>query len=245
MRRPNAATLSTLALCATAPALAVDIDAASRIDAVTLYPDVAVVTRTAEVDVPLGASRLVFHALLGAIYADSLRVSGEGDRKILFGAIETNKARQPAGDSALEARLKNLQAERDAAQVRVDALDAKQAMMIPYSRADPANLGADGKALKPEDWPQAWDVIGAALEKVGLDLSAARAAVAEIDARIMSLEAARPAASVASTLQDVAVDVDANQAGKVRLTLNYRVSGARWPPPMTRGWRPAASRIWN
>ena len=91
MRRPNAATLSTLALCATAPALAVDIDAASRIDAVTLYRDVAVVTRTAEVDVPLGASRLVFHALPGAIYAVSLRVSGEGDRKILLGAIETNK----------------------------------------------------------------------------------------------------------------------------------------------------------
>jgi uncharacterized protein (TIGR02231 family) len=230
MRRPNAVALSILALCAATPALAADMDAVSRIDAVTLYPDAAVVTRTAKVDLPAGTSRLVFRALPGAIYTDSLRVSGEGDQKILLGAIETKKAPQPAGDSALETRLKNLQAERDAAQVRVDALDAKQAMMKHYSRANPARLGTDGKALKPEDWPQAWDVIGAALEKVGLDLRAARAAVAEIDARIGILEAARPAPAVARPAQDVAVDVDAPQAGKFRLVLNYRVAGARWTP---------------
>jgi uncharacterized protein (TIGR02231 family) len=231
MRRPNAATVLIVALCAAAPALAADIDAASRIDAVTLYPDAAVVTRTAEVDLPTGTSRLIFHALPGAIYPDSLRVNGESDQKMLLGAIESKKTpRQPADDSALESRLKTLRAERDAAQVRIDALDTKQAMMRHYSRASPAKLGADGKALKPEDWSQAWDVIGAALEKVGLDLNAARVAVAEIDVRIMSLEAARPAASVASAAQDVAVDVDANQAGKVRLTLNYRIAGAHWTP---------------
>jgi hypothetical protein len=70
MRRANAATLLILGLCAAAPALAADIDAASRIDAVTLYPDAAVVTRTAEVDFPAGSNRLIFHALPGAIYPD-------------------------------------------------------------------------------------------------------------------------------------------------------------------------------
>jgi hypothetical protein len=74
-----------------APAPAADIDASSRIGAVTLYSDAAVVTRTAEVDLPAGASRLVFHALPGAIYPDSLRASGEGDQKFLLGAIATKR----------------------------------------------------------------------------------------------------------------------------------------------------------
>ncbi len=222
--------LSILALCAARPALAAEIDAASRIDAVTLYPDAATVTRVAEVDLPAGSSRLVFHALPGGVDPASLRVSGEGDEKILLGAIETKKAPAPAGDGSLEARLKSLQAERDAAQVKIDALSSKQEMMRRYSHAGPEKIGPDGKALKPEDWGQAWDVIGAALEKVGLDLRAAHASIAEIDARIKALEAARPAPSIAGPLLDVAVDVESPQAGKIRLILNYRVAGARWTP---------------
>lgn len=235
MRKPHFAALSIfalsiLALCAATPALAAEIDAASRIDAVTLYPDAATVTRVAEVDLPAGASRLVFHALPGGVDPASLRVSGEGDEKILLGAIEAKKAPAPAGDSSLEARLKSLQAERDAAQVKIDALSSKQDMMRRYSHAGPEKIGPDGKALKPEDWGQAWDVIGAALEKVGLDLRAAHASIAEIDARIKALEAARPAPSIAGPLLDVAVDVESPQAGKIRLILNYRVAGARWTP---------------
>jgi uncharacterized protein (TIGR02231 family) len=230
MRKTRVAALSILALCAAAPALAAEIDAASRIDAVTLYPDAAMVTRVAEVDLPAGASRLVFHALPGGVDPASLRVSGEGDEKVLLGAIDARKAPALAGDSTLDTRLKSLLAERDAAQVKIDALSSKQEMMRRYSHAGPEKIGPDGKALKPEDWGQAWDVIGAALEKVGLDLRAAHAAIAEIDVRIKALEAARPAPSIAGPTQDVAVDVEASAAGKVRLILNYRVAGARWTP---------------
>ncbi|WP_294536991.1 mucoidy inhibitor MuiA family protein [uncultured Rhodoblastus sp.] len=230
MRKREAAALSILALCAAAPARAADIDAASRIDTVTLYPDAALVTRSADVDLPAGTSRLVFHALPGGIDPGSLRVSGEGDQKILLGAVDARKAPAPVSDSALEMQLKKLRVERDEAQVKIDALDGKQAMMKRFSHANPEKLGADGKALKPEDWPQVWEVIGVALEKIGLDLRAARAAVAEIDARIKALETARPTPSFAGPARDVAVEVEAPAAGKFRLVLNYRVPGARWTP---------------
>ena len=230
MRKANVVALSLLALCAALPALAAEIDAASRIDAVTLYPDAAVVTRIAEVDLPAGASRLVFHALPAGIDPASLRVSGEGDEKILLGAIDVKKAPAPIGDGALEARLKNLHAERDGAQVKVDALAAKQAMMLLYSQTGPEKLAGENKGLKPEDWGQAWDVVGDALAKVGEDLRAARVGVAEIDARIKALEATRPLPSARGPSQDVAVDVEAPAAGKFRLVLNYRIAGARWTP---------------
>jgi uncharacterized protein (TIGR02231 family) len=230
MRKIYFAALSILALCAAHPALAAEIDAASRIDSVTLYPDAATVTRIADVNLPTGSSRMVFRGLPSGIDPASLQVSGEGDESFVLGAIDARKAPAPAADTTLETRLKSLQAERDAALVKVDALEARLAMMRHYSHANPEKLGADGKALKPEDWSQAWDIIGAAVEKTGLDLRAARAAAAEIDARIKALEAARPAPSAQGPTQDVAVDVEAPQAGKIRLTLNYRIAGARWTP---------------
>src|SRR5208282_4316031 len=108
MRKIFPATLSIFALCAAAPSLAAEIDAASRIYAVTLYPDAATVTRVAEIDLPAGSSQVVFHALPGGVDPASLRVSGEGDEKILLGAIDAKKAPAPAGDSTLETRLKSL-----------------------------------------------------------------------------------------------------------------------------------------
>ena len=47
---------SLAALCVAAPALAAEIDVKSKIDAVTVYPDAATVTRVAEVEAPAGAS---------------------------------------------------------------------------------------------------------------------------------------------------------------------------------------------
>jgi hypothetical protein len=117
-------------------------------------------------------------------------------------------------------------------------------MMKHNSRANPSKLGADGKALRPEDWAQAWDIVSAALEKVGLDLRAARTAVAEIDARIESLEAGRPAPAVARPAQDVAVDIEAPPGREnphlPELPRRRRVG----TPLMTRGWKLAASRAW-
>ena len=224
------AALSLAALCAAVPALAGEIDAASRIDAVTLYPDAAAVTRIAEVELPAGASRLVFRGLPAGIDPASLRVSGEGEAKILLGAIEVKKAPAPKDDGALSAQLKNLRGQRDGAQVKLDALAAKQAMTLLYSRTGPEKLGGEDKGLKPEDWGQAWDVVGAALAKVGEDLRVARAAVAELDDQIKALEPTRPPPSPRGPAQDVTIDIEAPASGKIRLSLNYRIAGASWTP---------------
>jgi uncharacterized protein (TIGR02231 family) len=228
MRASIAAALSLIALF-TRPAFSGEIDGISRIDEVTLYPDAAQVTRTAEADLPAGASRLVLHGLPASLDPASLRVSGEGDEKLVLGAIDTKKAPAPSGDGALETQMKSLHEGRDAAQVKVDALAAKQAMMLLYAQTGPEKLG-DGKILKPDDWGQAWDAVGVALAKTGEDLRQARGGVAEIDAQIKALEAARPAARVRGTAQDVVVDVEAPAAGKFKLRLDYRVAGARWTP---------------
>lgn len=226
MRPVLLAALPLTILCLT-PAHAGEVDAASRVDSVTLYPDAAVVTRLAEIDLPAGESRLVFHGLPGSLDPATLRVGGEGEARLILGAVDVRKAPAPAGDSDFDRQLKALQAERAAAQVKIDALAAKLAMMQVYSQSGP-NIGEDG--LKPQDWGAAWDAVGAGMAKTGEDLREARAAGDEIDARIKALEAARPARGPKGAARDVAVDVDTPSAGKFRLALTYRVAGARWTP---------------
>lgn len=218
---------SLSALCAAAPAVAADIEAASRIDAVTVYPDGASVERVAEADAPAGDSRLIFRGLPPGIDPASLRVRGQGDSRVLIGAVDLRKA-PAAGDSAFDKQMKALRDERAAAQVRIDALAAKLDMTRLYGRTAPDKVGEKG--MKPEDWGAAWDAVGAGMARTGEELRAARLAGAAIDQKIKALAAARPAPGPAGATGDVAVDFSARAAGKVRLVLDYRVAGARWTP---------------
>lgn len=227
MRHAILIPISLAALLTAVPALAADIDAASHIEAVTLYPDAAQVTRVAEIDLPAGASRILFHGLPAGIDPASLQISGESEVPLTLGAADVRKAPASLNESDYERQLKALRAERAAAQVKTDALAAKLAMTQVYSQSGP-NIGKDG--LQPQDWNAAWDAVGAAMAKTGEDLRLARAAGEEIDARIKALEAAHPAPSPSGPTRDVGVDVEAASGGKARLSLTYRVAGARWTP---------------
>ena len=73
--------LAMLALttCIT-PVMAAEIEAPSKIDAVTVYPQGAEVTRVTTVDVAAGDHTLVFNNLPGDLDAQSLRVEPKSAR---------------------------------------------------------------------------------------------------------------------------------------------------------------------
>lgn len=74
-------------------AAAAEIEAASTIDAVTVYPDGATVTRTLSVNLPRGDSIILVRDFPLGLDPASLRVQGEGAARILIGSVD---ARQPA-----------------------------------------------------------------------------------------------------------------------------------------------------
>ncbi|WP_298355426.1 mucoidy inhibitor MuiA family protein [Rhodoblastus sp.] len=215
------------ALCASVPALAGEIEAASRIDAVTIYPDGASVERVVEADAPAGDSRVIFRGLPPGIDLATLRVRGEGEGRVQLGAVDLKKA-PAAGESAFDKQMKALREERAAAQVRIDALATKLSMTRLYGGTAPDKIGEKG--LKPEDWSPAWDAVGAGMAKTGEELRAANLAGEAIDEKIKALEAARPAPAPGGAMEDVAVDFSAPAAGKIRLALTYRVARAGWIP---------------
>ena len=101
-------------------------------------------------------------------------------------------------------------------------------MIQDFGRKGPQKT--DDKAFSAQDWSAAFDLVGGALAKTGEELRQARAAVAEIDQKIKAQEAARPLPGPRGAAQDVAVDVEAPSAGHYRLSLTYRLHGARWTP---------------
>src|ERR1700748_4007535 len=92
---------------APAQAQAADLDATSTIDAVTVYPDGASVTRIIRLDLPSGDNTLVAKDFPLTLDPSSLRVEGEGGEKLTIGAIAARPARPgtPGNPCALARRL--------------------------------------------------------------------------------------------------------------------------------------------
>ena len=116
----NSAVLLVFALAAPAAAQAQVNQAVtavtSRIEAVTVYPDGATVTRAIRVDLPQGDSVLRAEDFPPALDPASLRVEGEARAQLVVGGIDARppRAERPPADPAIEARIEALKDERAA-----------------------------------------------------------------------------------------------------------------------------------
>ncbi len=232
--RPIARSLFSLAATAIFPAgaSAGEIEAASRIDAVTVYPDAAIVTRVAEVDLSQGDNVLVFNGLPLALDPASLRVEGAADAALIIGAVETRVA--PAGakapDDALAAKIASLRGEREGLQISIDALQAKRAMILRFSQSGPDKLSPDAKPLDVGAWSAAWDAVEAAIAKVGADLRPALDKARALDDEIKALEAERQKPPSQAAERTASVALTAAEGLHATLSLSYRVDGVGWVP---------------
>ena len=216
-----------------APALAAEIEAASKIDSVTVYPDAAIISRIAEVDLPQGDSVLVFKNLPLALDPASLRLEGEGASKMTIGAVETRvaPAEAKAPDNAIEVKLASLRAEREAWQSTIDALGAKKAMIIRFSQSGPEKLSPDAKPLDVAQWSAAWDAVAVGLAKLGDDLRPALAKARQLDDEIKALEAERQRPLAGQGAQrNATVTIAADSPTQARIKLSYRIGGVGWRP---------------
>jgi uncharacterized protein (TIGR02231 family) len=222
---------SLLALILAAPSLAAEIDAASKIDAVTVYPDAAVISRVADIDLPQGDNVLTFKNLPLALDPASLRFEGEGSAKMIIGAVETRVEPAPAKgpDNAIEAKLASLRSEREGWQSSVDALQAKREMILRFSKSGPEKLSPDSKPLDIGQWSAAWDAVAVGLAKLGDDLRPALAKLRELDEQIQSLEAERQRPAPGQGAQRIAtVTISADSPAKAHFKLSYRVGDVGW-----------------
>ena len=214
------------------PADAAELDAASRIEAVTVYPDAAIVTRVAQVDLAAGDTVVVFRDLPLGLDPASLRVQGSGASAMTIGAVDiapTPATAKPA-DDALGSRLAQLREERGAVQSQIDALEAKRAMILRFAQSGPEKLSPDARPLDVGAWGAAWDAVEAGLAKVGSDLRPATEKARALDEQIQALEAERRRPNSGVVRQTARVTISAAQAAQAAITLSYRIGGVGWTP---------------
>jgi len=228
----RAAAISLIALTVALPAVAGETDVVSRIDAVTIYPDAAIVTRLAEVDAAAGDSVLTFRNLPLGLDPDSLRVEGAAIAALTIGSVETHVApvEAQAGDDALTTKLADLRQQRAATQTTIDALQGKRAMIVRFSQSGPEKLSPDSKPLDVADWSAAWDAVGTALAKVSADLTSAQEKARLLDEQVAALEAQQQAPRPQAAGRVVTVAVNAAAAQRISLSLSYRVADVGWTP---------------
>jgi uncharacterized protein (TIGR02231 family) len=235
--RPHAVALAFLAIPALAAA-APRLEARSRIESVTVYRSSARVFRAAKVDVPAGPARLVFDGLPEQLDDDSLRVQGSGNAKArVFGVTVdrvTGEGAAGADARGAEEWLEKLQDEDRGLEDRLKATQAR-ARFVESLRSTYAEERAKNLALRDvstKEWRDVGTFVEAELAAVaaeGRRLEVQRRdlarRVAQARAELEKLQAKR-----GRTTKTVAVEVEAERAGALELTLSYGVPAAGWQP---------------
>src|SRR6187397_194323 len=118
-----------LILAGAAPTLAAEIDVRSAIDAVTVYPDGATVTRLITVDLTAGDTTLIARDFPPGLDPASLRVEGESAASVSIGAIDARppRAERPVTAPELERRIEELRDERQMLDDKIAAATARKA----------------------------------------------------------------------------------------------------------------------
>src|SRR6195256_5818137 len=222
--------LVVLAGLAAARAQAADLDTSSAVDAVTVYPDGASVTRVITLDLPAGDHSAVLKDFPLALDPSSLRVEGEADTKITIGAIDTRppRAAPPVNLPELDKRIEALKDERADLQGAIAAATARRDFAVHFADTSPAGIGDKGEARPIADWRAAFAAVAEEVASADAAIRDAERKQRDIDREIARLESDR-AIKPPSKLE-VRIDLAAAAATKATLRVTYAVRAARWTP---------------
>jgi len=222
--------LVVLASFAAVPAQAVDVEATSVVEAVTVYPDGASVTRAVTVEMPSGDNTVVLKDFPLTLDPSSLRVEGEGDAALTIGAIDMRppKAAPPVNLPDLDKRIEALRDERANLQGAIAAATARRKFAERFAETSPVGIGEKAEARPIADWRAAFAAVGEEVAAADTAIREAERKQRDIDREIARLESER--ATKPPSKLEVRVDLASATAAKATLHLTYAVRNARWTP---------------
>ncbi len=212
------------------PAVAADLDASSTIDAVTVYPDGASVTRIIRLDLPSGDNTLVAKDFPLTLDPSSLRVEGEGGERLTIGAIDTRQPRPalPVDLSAIDKQIEALKDQRADLDGAIASAEARKKFAERFAEASPAGLGEKGEARPLSDWRAAFAAVAEEVANADSAIREASRKQRGIDREIARLEQDRNVKPPSKL--EVRIDLAAAAATKATLRVTYNVRNARWTP---------------
>jgi uncharacterized protein (TIGR02231 family) len=230
MRHQLLSFVAAIAIVAAVPAMAAEIQASSQIDAVTVYPDGATVTRLIRLDLPAGDSTLLAHDFPLTLDPSSLRVEGEGGGRLVIGAVDARPPlpTPPANLPQIDRRIETLRDQRAALDGEIAAATARRKFAERFAESSPAGLGEKGEARPLAEWRAAFAAVAEEITTADSAIRDAKIKQRDFDREIARLEAERNATPPKKL--EVRIDLNADAAAPALLRVTYAVRGARWTP---------------
>jgi uncharacterized protein (TIGR02231 family) len=213
-----------------ARAEAADIDAKSAIDAVTVYPDGASVTRVITVDLASGDNTLVSKDFPLTLDPSSLRVEGEAPAKLTIGSVDARQPKPvtPADLSEIDRKIEALKDQRTDLDGAIASAEARRKFAERFAEASPAGIGEKGEARPLADWRAAFAAVAEEVANADTAIREAKRKQRDLDREISRLQADRT--SKPPSKLEVRIDLATEAATKATLRVTYSVRNARWTP---------------
>lgn len=231
---------SSLAVALLLPGLAsaADLEARSRIDAVTVYQTSARVTRVAKVDLPAGDVRLLLPGVTDRLLDDSLRVRGTGSAGARVFGLSVDRV-SGVGAAAAEARAaqerldglqdedRALEDQQKGAATRRDFVDSLRST---YSEERARNMAVRG--VSSREWADMVAFVAREREAAAAELRKAETARRGLAKRIQAARAEleKLQAKRSETTKTIAIDLRAEKPGAFEVRVSYVVPNASWRP---------------
>ena len=221
-------------------ATAAELKALTSIDAVTVFPQGAEITRVAKVTLTAGDQAIVLRDLPASLVSDSVRVQGEAAAKVDIGSVDTRVfyTSEDSGTAVSEdARKKLLEAfqalqdKQNALQATIDAANAQKQLVAGLVNL-PGRPPATGTGTTAEpDWGQLFTLIGDRLNQASKTIAEAQIAQRDNAKKIEDLQRQlnqEPEAGDQRT--EVKIHVTAAAPLEATLRIRYQIPAASWYP---------------
>jgi uncharacterized protein (TIGR02231 family) len=217
---------------------AAEVEAVSRINAVTVFPMGAEVTRVARVQLDKGEHTIVFRDLPAGAVEGSIRVEGTASGKLEIGSVDTRRLFVPRADAEaaaserrqLETEIETLRDERARLDAQVAAAETQKSLIgnLTQLPTRPAPTAGDARG---EDWTGVLALIAAGSAEAQRAIQDAQIRIRETDRKITDLEKKLSEMAPERTeLTEAKVFVVAQSPLEADMTVRYQVSHASWTP---------------
>ena len=232
---------TTLAVCLTitGPAAAAEITAPSKIEAVTVFPSGAEVTRLIKVKLEAGEHTLLIGDVTGEALPASMRVEASASSKLEIGSVDTRRVGLSSSDPAvalsarkkIEDQIAALGDDHTAQDGVMQAAEMQRVYLENLAKL-PQTPGGPALPAAREDWGALYGVIGTSMADIAKTVAGAKLKQRDIDRQLEDLRRQLEVVggNNAQERTEVRIYVNAAEPLDASLSLRYQTSSASWSP---------------
>lgn len=222
------------------PTFAADVPATSEIDAVTVFPQGAEVTRIARVKLEAGSHVIIVRDLPSGLLADSIRVQGEATGALELGAVDSrvfylselqNTEFNQSERKRIEDELIKLYDKQAALNDEIAAAEQQRQLIANLAQLPARPDPEKGEVRSVEDWGDIFTLVGDKIGDINRRNQATRLALREVEKQIADLQnQLNRQPTQADERTEVKINVATDQALEATLRIRYQVPAANWSP---------------